>query len=51
MVITPDDKARVPGTGTLVAASASQIVIQRSDPQAGDPHIHFPRLGFDVVAA
>ena len=51
VVVTPDDNARVPVTGTLVAANASEIVIHRSDPQAGDLHLHFPRLGFDVVAA
>ena len=50
VTITPDDNARVAVKGTLVAASASQIVIHRSDPQAGDLHVHFPRLGFDVVA-
>ena len=49
--VTPDDNARVPVNGTLVAASASQIVIHRTDPQAGDLHLHFPRIGFDVVAA
>ena len=47
---TPDDNARVPVSGTLVAASDNEIVIHRHDPQAGDLHVHFPRLGFDVVA-
>ena len=51
VVVTPDDNARVPVTGALVAASDSEIVIHRRDPDAGDIHIHFPRLGFDVVAA
>ena len=51
VVVTPDDNARVPVKGTLVAASAGQIVIHRHDPQAGDLHLHFPRIGFDVVAA
>jgi glutathione S-transferase len=51
VVITPDDNARVPVQGKLVAAGDSEIVIHRHDPQAGDLHIHFPRLGFDVVAA
>ncbi len=41
----------VPLTGTLVAAGDDEVVIHRRDPQAGDLHIHFPRLGFDVVAA
>lgn len=51
VTVTPDDNARVPVRGTLVAASDAEIVIHRKDPQAGDLHIHFPRLGFDVVAA
>ena len=51
VVITPDDNARVPVKGTLVAASDREVVIHRYDPQAGDLHLHFPRLGFDVVAA
>ena len=48
--VTPDDNARVQVSGTLVAASDSQVVIHRRDPLAGELHIHFPRLGFDVVA-
>jgi glutathione S-transferase len=48
--ITPDDNARVPVTGTLVAADAFDIVIHRRDEQAGDLHIHFPRLGYTVEA-
>jgi glutathione S-transferase len=51
VTVTPDDTARVPVAGTLVAASDSEIVIHRRDPQAGDLHIHFPRLGFDVRPA
>ncbi len=50
VTVTPDDNARVPVSGTLVAASDSEVVILHRDPQAGDLHIHFPRLGFDVVA-
>ena len=45
------DNARVAVSGTLVAASASEVVILRLDEQAGDLHLHFPRLGFDVIAA
>jgi glutathione S-transferase len=51
VTVTPDDNARVPVKGRLVAASNAEIVIHRQDAQAGDLHIHFPRLGFDVVAA
>lgn len=49
--VTPDDNARVPVTGALVAASDSEIVIRRHDSKAGIVHIHFPRLGFDVLPA
>ena len=48
--VTPDDNARVPVTGTLVAADAFEIVLHRRDAQAGDLHIHFPRLGYTVQA-
>jgi glutathione S-transferase len=48
--ITPDDNARVPVEGTLVAADAFDVVIHRHDDQAGDLHIHFPRLGYTVTA-
>lgn len=50
VTVTPDDNARVPVRGTLVAASDAEIVIHRKDPQAGELHLHFPRLGFEVVA-
>jgi glutathione S-transferase len=51
VTVMPDDNARVPVSGTLVAAGEHQIVIHRKDAQAGDLHIHFPRVGFDVQAA
>ena len=51
VTVTPDDNARVPVSGTLVAASAQELVIHRKDAQAGDLHLHFPRAGFDVRAA
>ena len=51
VTVTPDDNARLPVDGTLVAAGDTELVIRRRDAQAGDLHIHFPRLGFDVVAA
>jgi glutathione S-transferase len=50
VAVTPDDNARVKVQGRLVAAGSDEIVIHRHDPQAGDLHIHFPRLGFDAVA-
>jgi glutathione S-transferase len=47
--VTPDDNARIPVEGELVAASDGEIVIHRRAPNTGDLQIHFPRLGFDVV--
>jgi glutathione S-transferase len=41
----------VPVHGRLVAAGPDELVIHRHDPEAGDLHIHFPRLGFEVRAA
>ena len=37
--------------GTLVAANPDQIVIAHHDERAGTVHVHFPRLGYTVVAA
>ena len=51
VVVTPDDNARVPVRGTLVAASGDEIVLHLRDAKAGDLHVHFPRMGFDVRAA
>ena len=51
VTVTPDDNAKVPVTGTLVAADGQEIIIHRDDPQAGDLHLHFPRAGFEMKAA
>jgi glutathione S-transferase len=51
VTVTPDDNARVPVSGILVGADASELVIHHRDAAAGDLNIHFPRLGFDVVPA
>ncbi len=51
VTVIPDDNARVSVSGTLVAAGEHEIVIHRKDAQAGDLHLHFPRVGFDVQAA
>ena len=49
VTITPDDNARIPVTGVLVASDAQEIVIHRQVSGAGDVYVHFPRAGFDVV--
>ncbi|MGB7184819.1 MAG: glutathione S-transferase family protein [Burkholderiaceae bacterium] len=51
VVVTPDDNARVPVEGTLVAADSSEIIVRCTNPEAGDIHIHFPRLGFTIAAS
>ena len=51
VTVTPEDNARVPVRGTLVAAGEHEVVIHRRDEKAGNLHIHFPRLGYDLMAA
>ena len=51
VTVTPDDNARVPVTGTLVAADANEIIIHRTGPETGDIHLHFPRAGFEMKPA
>ena len=51
VTVTPEDNARVPVHGTLVAAGAHEVIIHRRDASAGNLYLHFPRLGYDVVAA
>ena len=40
-----------PVIGTLVHASVFELAVKRSDPQAGELVVHFPRAGFNIVAA
>jgi hypothetical protein len=49
--VTPDDTGRDPVVGELVASSADEIVIRRSDPVVGEVCVHFPRAGFVVASA
>jgi hypothetical protein len=35
----------------LIASSADEIVIRRSDPAIGEVCVHFPRAGFVVAPA
>ncbi len=50
VAVVPDDFARVPVEGTLVAAGPETIVIRRDAPDLGALHLHFPRAGFEVRA-
>ena len=51
VTVTPDDNARVPVTGTLVAADAQEVVVATDRPETGTLHVHFPRAGFDTLPA
>ena len=51
VTVTPDDFAKVPVTGTLVAADAHEVVVHHAGTEAGDLRLHFPRAGFEVKAA
>jgi glutathione S-transferase len=49
--VVPDDYGFDPVTGTLAAASASEVAVRRNDPAVGDVVVHFPRVGFRVSRA
>ena len=51
VIVTPDDTGRDPVRGTLLAADAEELVIRSVHPRVGEINIHFPRAGFDAVAA
>ncbi len=51
VTVTPDDNARVAVEGTLVAADDQEVVIARETEEAGRLHVHFPRAGFETLAA
>jgi glutathione S-transferase len=48
VVVAADDYGRDPVEGTLVAATAYQLSLRRSDPVVGDVVVHFPRIGFTL---
>ena len=49
VVVSPDvDGGEQPVKGTVAAASADTITLHRTDPEAGDLHVHFPRAGYKV---
>lgn len=49
VTVTPDDNARVPVSGKLVAADAQEVILAINSAEAGRLHVHFPRAGFDVI--
>src|SRR5262245_28161980 len=42
VTVTPDDYGFDPVRGTIVAASAQEIAVRRTDPAVGDVVVHFP---------
>ena len=51
VMVSADDYGRDPITGNLVAVSAERIVIARESDDLGVTHVHFPRVGYGLVAA
>ena len=49
ITVTPDDNARVPVEGTMVAANAQEVVVAVETAEAGTLHVHFPRAGFETL--
>jgi glutathione S-transferase len=47
--VTPDDYGN-PVVGRLLAWSPEEVVLRHEDPSVGAVNLHFPRVGFDVVA-
>ena len=48
--VLPIDYGFQPTRGQLLLASMDELIVQRTDPRAGDVAVHFPRLGFRVAA-
>jgi len=46
--ITPNDYARIPVRGTLVAMTSSSLIVARDTADLGLLHVHFPRDGYEV---
>ncbi|XOZ34458.1 glutathione S-transferase family protein [Halomonadaceae bacterium KBTZ08] len=49
--VAPDDYARDPVTGTLVAASEHKLILSRESGDLGRLHVHFPKAGFQLRQA
>ncbi len=46
MTITAESFGPEPTEGTLIAATRTRYTLARTDPRAGDVHVHFPRVGY-----
>ena len=51
VTVAADDTGRDPVTGTLLAASAEEIVVRHTDPRVGEINLYFPLAGFDICPA
>ena len=51
VAVLPDDYGFDPVRGEVIASSAHEIVVRRSDASLGDIDVHFPRIGFRVDTA
>jgi glutathione S-transferase len=51
VAVRADDYARDPVHGTLVSADATTVVIRHDDPAVGVVHLHFPRIGYEMLPA
>ncbi len=50
VTVSPSDYATDLVFGTLVGLTQYEVVIARSDERAGQLHVHFPRIGYQVKA-
>ena len=48
--VAPMDYGRVPVTGVLVAYTPTRIIVARQTDEFGCVNVHFPRVGYSVVA-
>ena len=51
VLVTPTDYGKVPVAGTLVAASSTELVLERETPEASRLMTHFPNIGFQISRA
>jgi glutathione S-transferase len=49
IAVVPLDYGLVPVVGELIQASSDRISIRRTDERAGVVHVHFPRVGFEII--
>ncbi len=48
VTVTPTDYAHDAVAGRLVGLGTDEVVIARSDARAGELHVHFPRIAFQI---